>query len=227
MEKRTAGRRRVEPGPTAGRVAANLRHLRGRVTLSELSQRMAKAGRPILPSGLSKIEQGDRSVDVDDLMALAVALGVSPNRLLLTEQARDDHEIALTEHVRQSEANAWRWASGERSLQENGEFLWQELDFPRANRPHVPPEPTSGEMDHLRKTGNLNALTEGYRRARGAGVTPSQIQAHVQTLATMEDLASLAQLTSLAQKIAEHGPRNTEPSPLYLPPAEDGGDGER
>jgi transcriptional regulator with XRE-family HTH domain len=221
MEKRTAGRRRVEPGPTAGRVAANLRHLRGSVTLSELSQRMAKAGRPILPSGLSKIEQGDRSVDVDDLMALAVALGVSPNRLLLTEQARDDHEIALTEHVRQSEANAWRWASGEQALQRKGAFLWQELEFPRTNRPHVPPEPTSGEMDDLRKTGNLNALTEGYRRARGAGVTPSQIQAHVQTLATMEDLVSLA------QKIAQHGPRNTEPFQLPLPPAEEGSDGER
>jgi hypothetical protein len=43
----------------------------------------------------------------------------------------------------------------------------------------------------------------------------------VQTLATMDDLASLA------QKIAEHGPRNTEPFRLPLPPAEDGSDGER
>ncbi len=76
-------------------------------------------------------------------------------------------------------------------------------------------------MDGLRRTGKLNALTEGYRRARGAGVTPSQVQAHVQTLATMDDLASLA------QEIAEHGPRNTEHFRLHLPPAEDGGDGER
>jgi hypothetical protein len=44
---------------------------------------MAAAGRPILPSGLSKIEQGQRAVDVDDLVALAIALQVNPNALLL------------------------------------------------------------------------------------------------------------------------------------------------
>ena len=44
---------------------------------------MTKLGRPILPSGITKIEQGKRRVDVDDLVALAVALEVTPTRLLL------------------------------------------------------------------------------------------------------------------------------------------------
>jgi transcriptional regulator with XRE-family HTH domain len=191
--------------------------------LSELSHRMGKAGRPILPSGLSKIEQGDRSVDVDDLMALAVALGVSPNRLLLTEQARDDHEIAVTEHVSQSERDAWRWASGERPLQERGSFhLRAEAEFPRVNRPHVPPEPTSGEMDKLRRDGQLDTLTEGYQRAREAGVTAAQAQAHVETLASMEALAAPL------RRLAEKGPReDAEPFRLYLPPAEKDDDGQR
>jgi transcriptional regulator with XRE-family HTH domain len=204
MEKQTAGRRRVEPGPTAGRVAANVRKLRGNTKLSELSERMATAGRPILPSGLSKIELGDRSVDVDDLVSLAVALEVSPNRLLLTEQARDDHEVAITETVRQSEAQAWRWATGERPLQERGAFhLRAEADFPRINRPHAPPEPTSGEMDDLRRTGKLDALTEGYQQARQSGVTAAQARAHIETLATLEALEPL--LRHLSEKGVANG----------------------
>jgi transcriptional regulator with XRE-family HTH domain len=50
--------------------------------VQELSERLAALGRPILPSGLSKIEQGTRRVDVDDLVALADALETVPSRLL-------------------------------------------------------------------------------------------------------------------------------------------------
>jgi transcriptional regulator with XRE-family HTH domain len=46
------------------------------------SDRLTRVGRPILPSGLSKIESGDRRVDVDDLVGIAAALGVMPDRLL-------------------------------------------------------------------------------------------------------------------------------------------------
>jgi transcriptional regulator with XRE-family HTH domain len=43
---------------------------------------MKEAGRSISPSALSKIENGDRRVDVDDLTALAYALGITPYELL-------------------------------------------------------------------------------------------------------------------------------------------------
>lgn len=70
-------------GPVGLRVAENLKRLRGRVPVRELSARLEALGRPILPSGITKIEQGSRRVDVDDLVALAQALEVSPMRLLL------------------------------------------------------------------------------------------------------------------------------------------------
>ncbi len=187
--KSTRGRQRVETGPAGHRVAANVRALRTArgLTLAQLSDRMTAAGRSIIPSGLGKIEQGLRSVDVDDLVALAIALQVSPNRLMLPAEARPDHDVALTEKVRQSEDEAWRWATGERPLHERGAFhLVLESEFPRINRPHAAPEPTSSEMDHLRETGKLDALTEGYRRAREAGVTPAQARAAVSTLVSMD-----------------------------------------
>lgn len=70
-------------GSVGQRVAKEVARLRGRTPVRELSARLAKLGRPILPSGITKIEQGSRRVDVDDLVALALALEVTPTRLLL------------------------------------------------------------------------------------------------------------------------------------------------
>lgn len=53
-----------------------------RMSLTELSELMGQVDRPLLPSGLSKIEQGERRVDVDDLVALATCFGVTPSDLL-------------------------------------------------------------------------------------------------------------------------------------------------
>ena len=78
------GTRKVEQGEVGHQVAAQVRWERERkhLSLHQLSDRLAAVGRPILPSGLSKIEQGDRRVDVDDLVALADALGTVPGALL-------------------------------------------------------------------------------------------------------------------------------------------------
>jgi hypothetical protein len=75
-----------------------------------LSDRLAEVGRPIVPSGLSKIELGNRRVDVDDLTALAAALDTIPNDLLYEpEQApegisQDDYErlVEMVMHVKVS-----------------------------------------------------------------------------------------------------------------------------
>lgn len=53
-----------------------------RLTYAEVSRTLEDLGRPIAPLGLSRIENGERRVDVDDLMALAEALGVEPDELL-------------------------------------------------------------------------------------------------------------------------------------------------
>lgn len=76
--------------------------------MRELSARLTKLGRPILPSGITKIEQGTRRVDADDLVALAVALKVTPTRLLLGPPPTDGpHDPAHDE--------AWEWVDWEDS----------------------------------------------------------------------------------------------------------------
>lgn len=74
-------------GPTGLTAAANIKRLREeqRLTYVELSHTLSELGRPIPTLGLSRIESGQRRVDADDLMAIASALGVAPNILLLPE----------------------------------------------------------------------------------------------------------------------------------------------
>ena len=79
------GRKRGNPaGHTNQQVAANLRRARQSigVDLRELSARIKATGRTVSPSALSKIENGDRRVDVDDLTVFAYALETTPAALL-------------------------------------------------------------------------------------------------------------------------------------------------
>lgn len=81
MEERKRGN---PAGNTNEHVAANLRKVRqsSGVDLRELSARIKATGRVISPSALSKIENGDRRVDVDDLTVFAYALETTPAILL-------------------------------------------------------------------------------------------------------------------------------------------------
>lgn len=78
-------RRAIEIGNVGEHVAANvvrLRKVRG-LSVYSLSASLAKSGRSIPPSGITRIELVQRRVDVDDLVALAAALRVTPSQLLL------------------------------------------------------------------------------------------------------------------------------------------------
>lgn len=74
----------VKLGPVGQRVMLNLLEVRreARLTLRELEAKLAAGDNPISTDGLSKIEIGKRRVDVDDLVALAAALGIPESRLL-------------------------------------------------------------------------------------------------------------------------------------------------
>ena len=63
-----------------------------------------------------KIEKGERRVDVDDLVALALALGVTPNRLTLPDMDLPGitTKYLLTPAVAGSPVALWQWAQGER-----------------------------------------------------------------------------------------------------------------
>ncbi|MEA2202977.1 MAG: hypothetical protein QOI89_3690, partial [Solirubrobacteraceae bacterium] len=84
-------------GPTGAGVAQRvneLRHAR-KLTLRDLAGKLRELGRPIQLSALSKIEKGQRRVDTDDLVALALALGVSPDSILLANEANTGVMIEL------------------------------------------------------------------------------------------------------------------------------------
>jgi hypothetical protein len=70
-----------------GTLQANIRRFRRAdwqdITTAEMSRRLGELGQPIPDTGITKTEQGTRRVDVDDLVAIALALGVTPNALLL------------------------------------------------------------------------------------------------------------------------------------------------
>jgi hypothetical protein len=61
---------------------------------------------------ISKIELGQRAVDVDDLVAIADALDTSPLRLLLSASAGES-TLDLTTELTATAADAWAWGLGE------------------------------------------------------------------------------------------------------------------
>ena len=186
------GTRAVHRGPTSSRVAENVSAIRAtrQLSLRGLSERMRElGGRPTQASGLSKIEQGDRRVDVDDLVALAIALDVSPNRLLLTADASDGR-VELIPGGFATTRTAWRWGTGEKALPLD---LWGKpgiMDFDRLfrfkqeNRPHDPPDsmPVSEISEH---EGVLRPVVEAIAKARRRGLSMKTILGYVEMADTM------------------------------------------
>jgi transcriptional regulator with XRE-family HTH domain len=104
-------------GATGRTVRENIRRVREErdMTWAQMSRFLDKAGRPIAPLGLRRVEEGARRVDVDDLMAIAVVLDVTPNELLLPAQPSGPVDITGaagrdSEHLR-------AWANGHAPLQ--------------------------------------------------------------------------------------------------------------
>jgi transcriptional regulator with XRE-family HTH domain len=71
-------------GRTTAHVAAIVRDLRKqkRISTTAMAALLVAQGRQISQSGVVRLETGQRRIDVDDLAALAAALGVAPARLL-------------------------------------------------------------------------------------------------------------------------------------------------
>jgi len=83
----------------------------------ELSARLEELQRPIPPLGIHRIETGKRRVDVDDLVGIALALGVSPVSLLMP--TTDSPEDAVSVTGVEGTVNArrlWRWLVAEQPL---------------------------------------------------------------------------------------------------------------
>ena len=76
--------RSLEIGPVGIRTARTIEILRTERGLAqrELAARVTALGRPMTNTMLSRIERAQRRCDIDDLVALAQALRVSPLALL-------------------------------------------------------------------------------------------------------------------------------------------------
>ena len=77
--------KKIDLGPAGLNVARSVRQYRQhrRLSYAELSRRLDGLNRRIPPLGLRQLEAGKRRVDVDDPVALSLALDVSPLALLL------------------------------------------------------------------------------------------------------------------------------------------------
>lgn len=98
-------------GPSGVTVARNVKRLmesRG-LTYVALAERLDSIGRPIPTLGLRKIVGLTRRVDADDLVALAVALGVTPVTLLYPPEPTDDVLVEVTGAGEMVSHLAWGW----------------------------------------------------------------------------------------------------------------------
>ncbi|WP_344969966.1 helix-turn-helix domain-containing protein [Salinactinospora qingdaonensis] len=134
------GRRPNEIGPTGKQVSANLHRLRTTrgLTVRELARRLTdNHGRSWTPGAVSRVESGQRRVDADDLMALALALNVAPTALLLPPDAEGETQITGAAGPLPS-AHVWRWADGQWPLTwstDPEELRRQLMDFHLTSRP--------------------------------------------------------------------------------------------
>lgn len=115
-------------GATSDTVRANIAAVRNAQNLNytQVSEQLAQLGRSISAVGVRRIESGERRVDVDDLTAIAVALGVSPASLLmpnLETVAKDDLVPITGWHKEISATVVWRWLAAEAPLV-YGEDAW-------------------------------------------------------------------------------------------------------
>ncbi|MGY2079711.1 helix-turn-helix domain-containing protein [Modestobacter sp. SYSU DS0657] len=140
------------PEPISKRIGPTVRRFRRErgLDLRELAELLAEEGHPLKLGQLSKLELGDRRVDVDDLVALAVVLNVTPSQLLMPEPPAEgeDQVVALTPHRRVGWHRAWQWMCGDywvddsaspsRGASDQEGEAEAEADWHFAARPHDP-----------------------------------------------------------------------------------------
>jgi transcriptional regulator with XRE-family HTH domain len=172
-------RRANEVGPAGQRAAQNLEQLReeSRLSQDELAAGVERLGRPMTRQIVSKTEAAARRIDLDDLMAFALALRTTPNRLLLTPTAHANQAVEIAVGHQVPELDAWMWAEGERPL--DREFDAPQLQannqgervrrFIRESRPHRTPDPPPADpiTDHPEVA---KAVVNLVRRARAAEI---------------------------------------------------------
>lgn len=119
----------MKDGPASKIVRKNVRRLRGSRTYAATVRDMRElAGHSIHEVILKRIETGERRIDVDDLIALALAFQVTPAELLL-DHGDDPDELVEVSGVEEMPsmirgAERWKvyeWLRGRRPIWADGE----------------------------------------------------------------------------------------------------------
>lgn len=204
-----------EPGPAARRVAAAIRRFRRAdwqdITTAELSRRLTELGQPIPDTGITKTEQGTRRVDVDDLVAISLALAVTPNALLLPPVdflgATDVHRLTPAAASGTPE-ELWVWAQGEKPVPVLAEGAWDwlgkseypSLEFAVRNRPYLtalhPPGSGEGggELDTV-----LREVSAAVTKAMHAGASASQVRRVIELSIVLPVLMTRGEIRSFLE----------------------------
>ncbi|MER7562314.1 helix-turn-helix transcriptional regulator [Streptomyces sp. NPDC097941] len=159
-------RRHSERGPVGDQVAENIRRLR-RKTTEQLAGEVSELGVPMTASTVTKIEKQGRRVTVDELVALAAALGVSPVTLMLPSEDPDG-PIRLAERLTSTDwRTAWRWMHGQTNFVAR---LWpggggSPLSWLAVNRPYLTPQEVQEEMQRYAQPAPLSV--EALQEAQG------------------------------------------------------------
>jgi transcriptional regulator with XRE-family HTH domain len=170
---------KIELGATGRTVAENIKRARGirSFNYTDLSRRLGELGRPIPALAIRRIEEGARRVDVDDLLAIAVALEVSPVVLLSPDVGAADVEVEAT-GVGQTEARRlWDWFRSENPLKGEGalkDWLHAQMAVPEWRRQEIYEgvstllEISKAELEAREgDPARLNQLIEQHRRRDG------------------------------------------------------------
>lgn len=139
--------REPDYGPTARAVAENITLLRERqqLTFTRLSERLEKIGWPLNPAAVRRVENCERRVTVDDLVAFAIALKVSPATLLMPEvdTAGRERHVTVTgndlQHADPTPAqDIWEWLTAQKFVLRTLDLLsFGSLSWPRWVRDEV------------------------------------------------------------------------------------------
>ncbi|GAA4374167.1 helix-turn-helix domain-containing protein [Paeniglutamicibacter cryotolerans] len=109
---------KIDIGPSGQTVALNLKRMREaqKLTYTEVSRKLESIGRAISPLAVRRMEDGDRRVDVDDLVALSVALNVAPVTLLMPNTDARDETVQMTGISDHEAEEVWKWVRADRKL---------------------------------------------------------------------------------------------------------------
>lgn len=124
--------KKIEMSATGRTVAKNITRYRKSkgMTYTELSKRLAAAGRDVSPLAVRRIEEQGRRVDVDDLIAIAAALGERPNTLLFPDVDESSSQCEVTGVGALDASLLWDWLQGLDILPSAGK---EEQRFQRRN----------------------------------------------------------------------------------------------